>query len=301
MGDLLTAVPALRALARAFPSHRRILAAPVGLAELALHIGAIDEVVDTPHLEQLDPRLRGADVAVNLHGRGPESTALLAASAPHRLIAFDHGAGAPAWRPDEHEVTRWCRLLQQSGIAADPDDLHVAVPDRRAPPEAIGATIVHPGAADGARRWPADRWAAVVRSELRSGRRVVVTGGPDERRLASQVASRAGLDQRYVLAGRTDLLDLLVVVAAGRRVVCGDTGVAHVASAVRTPSVVLFGPVPPSAWGPPHRDRHIALWAGMPGDPHATRVDRGLLHISVADVVAALDRLPPACPVPSGP
>lgn len=284
-------MPALRALARAFPDHHRILAAPTALEPLAMHTGAIDEVVDTPSLDHLPDRLRGAEVAVNLHGHGPQSTALLAASSPRRLIAFDHGDAAPAWRADEHEVLRWCRLLDESGIPADPTDLRLDPPDSAVPAGAAGATIVHPGAADPARRWPAERWAAVVRAEVASGRTVAVTGGPDEVGLAERVAELAGSGGSAVLAGRTTVLELVAIVAAAGRVVSGDTGVAHVATAVGTPSVVLFGPVSPAAWGPPERPRHIALWHGRTGDPHGADVDLGLLDITVEEVVAALSRL----------
>ena len=73
--------------------------------------------------------------------------------------------------------------------------------------------------------------------------------------------------------------------------ICGDTGVAHVATALGRPSVVLFGPVSPAQWGPPpERPQHIALWAGRTGDPHGRTVDPGLLEIGVDDVIEALAR-----------
>jgi ADP-heptose:LPS heptosyltransferase len=88
------------------------------------------------------------------------------------------------------------------------------------------------------------------------------------------------------------VLELAAIVAAAGRVVCGDTGIAHLATALGRPSVVLFGPVSPDLWGPPpDRPQHIALWAGRTGDPHGRSVDRGLLDISVDDVAGALERL----------
>ncbi len=305
LGDLLTAVPALRALADRFPGHRRLLACPAELAPLALLSGAVDEVIDTRPLAPLPDTLRGVELAVNLHGRGPQSHRTLLALKPERLLAFacprgDVAAG-PSWRSHEHEVRRWCRLLVESGIPADPSRLDLPAPPTLPPERLRGLTILHPGAAAAARRWPVDRFAAVARAEAADGRRVGVTGGPDEVALAREVARRAGLGERAVLAGRTGPVELAALVAAAGRVVCGDTGIAHLATALRTPSVVLFGPVPPSRWGPPaDRPWHRVIWAGGEGDPHAAAPDRRLLSIGVAAVLEALGGLPPrAGPAPA--
>ena len=294
LGDLLTGVPALRGLAAAFPHHRRVLATPAALEPLVRLTFTVDEVVDTSPLAPLDDSLTGADVAVNLHGRGPDSHRLLLDTAPRRLIAFAHpdvaaSMGGPPWYATEHEILRWCRLLQASGIPADPTRLELSAPPGTPPSGVEGATVIHPGAASVARRWPPERFAAVARHETGRGRTVVVTGGPAERELAAEVAALARLPASAVLAGTTDVLGLASVVAAAGMVVCGDTGVAHLATALGTPSVVLFGPVPPSQWGPPpDRGRHVALWAGELGDPHGTEPYRGLLRITVDDVCAAL-------------
>jgi ADP-heptose:LPS heptosyltransferase len=299
LGDFLTAVPALRALAAAFPGHTRVLAGPSVLAPLAGSTGAVHEVVHTEPLRPLPSTLEDADVAVDLHGRGPASHRVLLAARPQRLIAFENpeipaSAGMPSWRADEHEVDRWCRMLSGHGILADPSDLYLDPPPAEIPGHAVGATLIHPGAASEARRWPPERFAAVAAAEHASGRRVVVTGTREEEPRAQRIAELAGLPAEAALAGRTDLAGLAALVAAAGRVVCGDTGVAHLATAFRIPSVVLFGPVSPRHWGPPAGDpRHRALWAGRTGDPHGSVPDSGLLALTVDDVLQALALLEP--------
>jgi ADP-heptose:LPS heptosyltransferase len=297
LGDFLTAVPAYRAIRRAFPAYDVSLAAPEPLRPLARLTGAVDTFVCTaelagPHWDGPPPA-----VAVNLHGRGPQSHRLLHAMSPGRLVAFarpDLGLAGPEWRAEEHEVSRWCRLLSESGVPSDPADLELDVPTE--PPLQRGVTVVHPGAADPARRWPAERFAAVARDLDRAGHRVVVTGVEAERPLARTVAAAAGLPAGRVLAGAMDHAQLAALVAAARLVVCGDTGLAHLATAYRVPSVLLFGPMSPAQWGPPPgRQQHRVLW-------HAERaVERaplcgphpGLSAIGVPEVltaVADLDR-----------
>ena len=284
LGDLLTAVPALRAVRRAHPAARVILAAPAVLRPLALLTGAVDEVVDAAPLAPLPAAVHGADLAVNLHGRGPQSVEVLQATRPRALASYGL-EGGPVWRADEHEVRRWCRLLAESGMPADPDDLGLARP--AVPSAAPGAVLVHPGAAQVSRRWPVERWSAVAAGLRAAGHRVVVTGGPGEARLAAQVAAGAGLPADAVVAGRTGLLELAALVASARLLVSPDTGVAHLATAYGTASVVLFGPTPPALWGPPPRPQHRVLWAGRTGDNFADRPDPGLLEIGVEDVLAA--------------
>ena len=298
LGDLLTGVPALRALRAAYPRHELVLAAPASLSPLLrLLDGTVDTVVDVDFRERvgtLPPTLHGPDVAVNLHGRGPQSHAALLALEPGHLIAFRHTDGTTdgaRWRSDEHERARWCRLLTESGIRADPEDYLLRPPPDCVPAEFAGTTIVHPGASAPARCWPVERWGAVVRHELRRGNDVIITGDATEVELAKAVASESGVGGERIVAGHTDVEELAALVCAARRVVCGDTGIAHLATAFATPSVVLFGPTPPAHWGPPDNGRHVALWAGRPADPHADRPGSGLLAITVAAVTDALDAL----------
>jgi ADP-heptose:LPS heptosyltransferase len=269
LGDFCTGVPALRALRRAYPDYELVLAAPAVLAPLVAAADASDRLAPTPAyvrapIRRLPWRGPRPDLAVNLHGSGPESHRALLALQPGRLLAFGAPYGPP-WRDDEHEVDRWCRLVAEYGHQADPSDLSLRLP-RRPRPRWVATTIVHAGASSPDRQWPVSRFAAVIRRLAADGHRILLTGSAEERVRALAIASAGGLPETAVIAGRTGLADLAAVVAYARLVVSGDTGVAHLATAYRTPSVVLFGPVSPAAWGPPAgRPWHVALWHGPDG------------------------------------
>jgi ADP-heptose:LPS heptosyltransferase len=281
LGDMLTAVPALRALRRAYPSATITLAAPAWLSDLVDRLNAadrapaadrtntVDRLLPTEGLVPISWQGLAPELAVNLHGRGPQSNVLLRALQPKRLITHDN------WVAEQHEVDRWCGLLERNGIPADPDDLRLGTTEHNGP------IVVHPGASHAARRWPAQRYAELVRA---LGPEVVVTGSADEAELVEAVAHGSPSRVGGSLGGLVDLI------ANARLLICGDTGVAHVATAYGTPSVVLFGPVPPALWGPragPHR----TLWHGQRGDTFAGRPDPGLLRISVTEVLAAVTDL----------
>jgi ADP-heptose:LPS heptosyltransferase len=283
VGDLAASVPSLRALRSGFPGRGLVLAAPAWLTPLIDLVGGVDRVLPVDGLDGPALRIEPPEVAVNLHGRGPQSHRLLRTADPAKLWAFaspDAGhSDGPAWDEEEHEVRRWCRLLGHYGLRADPSDLSLAVPSADVPRD---LTVIHPGAKSPSRRWPVERFAAVARELAAAGHRVVVTG--TEQDLAADVARRSG-----VRVLRTTLAELAGVVAHARLVVSGDTGIAHLATAYRTPSVVLFGPVPPSRWGPPAgRPYHRAIWHGTRaerGDSPGPGVHPALLAIGVEEVL----------------
>jgi ADP-heptose:LPS heptosyltransferase len=306
LGDLLASVPALRGVRRAWPGARVTLAAPEVLGRWLRDLGLVDDVAEVPGLDAGVPLggRRPPDVAVGLHGRGPQSHRALAALRPGRLVAYacpeaNHHDG-PRWQDDEHEVDRWVRLLRTVGATASPHDLRLPPPGPRG-----DHVVVHPGAASASRRWPADRWAAVARSLAATGVPVVVTGSAGEAALGAQVSS--GVPGALDRCGRDDLPGLARVVGTAALLLSGDTGVAHLGTALGTPSVTLFGPVSPALWGP-RVDEHLhrALWRGearrpRPGDPHGTTLDPLLEQLTVPEVLdaaRAVLRLPAAARQP---
>ncbi|MFD3613679.1 glycosyltransferase family 9 protein [Streptomyces sp. NPDC058676] len=299
LGDLLAGVPALRALRRGFPGHELVLAAPAELGPVAAATGAVDRLLPASAPGRAVPRRIDwtgppPDIAVDLHGNGPPSHRLLMESRPLRLLAFAHPetpeVDGPRWYPEEHERDRWCRLLRSYGIDADPADLRLPRPPWPSP--APGAVVLHPGAGAPSRCWPTERYAEVAEALRERGQRVVVTGGADEADLVADLAKRADLPDTDVFGGGLPFDRLSALVADAHAVISGDTGIAHLAVAHATPSVTLFGPVPPSRWGPPADPRHRALWhPGQEGDPHAGTPDAALLHLRPEDVLAALHEL----------
>jgi hypothetical protein len=244
------------------------------------------------------PAMAAPGLAVDLHGRGPASHEVLAALRPARMLNFAvpgdvrYSAGPP-WYAGEHEVRRWCRLVDTVGAACDPEDL--LLPGASHGQGSDGPVLLHPGAASGARRWPAGRWAIVADRLVRSGHQVVVTGNSAERALCDRICAATGhrAPELEVLSGALDLPGLSRTISAARLVICGDTGVAHLATALRVQSVLLFGPTPPSEWGPLiDGDLHTVLWPAPEtyrGNPHGHQIDPVLARISPDDVLIAAE------------
>ncbi|GGR13122.1 glycosyl transferase [Actinoplanes ianthinogenes] len=288
VGDLATGVPALRALRTAFPAEELVLAAPAWLAPLVTLTGAVDRILPT---DGLTPRAwpgGSPELAVNLHGSGPESHRLLLSARPARLWAFRSeaaGVEGPLWSDEEHEVRRWCRMLRHFGLAPDETDLTLTTPLGYAP---SAVTIVHPGAKSPSRRWPPQRFAEVARRLHDAGHHVVITGSPAEQDLTAKVAADAGLGPESLPA--TDLASLAALIAGARLLISGDTGVSHLATAYGTPSVTLFGPMSPARWGPPAHPRHQVIWHGTRserGDLPGPDVHPALLAVTVEETLAA--------------
>jgi ADP-heptose:LPS heptosyltransferase len=343
-GDVLLAGPAVRAVA-AGAGRVTLLCGPRGREAAALLPG-VDQVlvrhaawidaeprpVTRPGVEALVDELAGLAVdqalvltsfhqsplplALLLRMAGVATIAAISVDYPGSLLDVRHRVD-----DDLHEAERALSLAATLGYRLpEGDDGRLAV--RRhgtaVPPPGVDGgpyVVVHPGASVPARAWAPGRHAALVDALVEGGRRVVVTGGEDERALTAQVAGTprtVGLDgptrARAVtdLGGQVDLAGLVEVLAGAEAAVVGNTGPAHLAAAVGTPVVSLFSPVVPAARWRPWKVAHVLL-----GDQHAacagTRARACpvpghpcLDDVTVAEVLAALDRLAPA-PAGTGP
>jgi ADP-heptose:LPS heptosyltransferase len=299
LGDFFAGLPALHLLRAGLPDHRIVLALPEYLWPLARLSALVDDLTPARELDPLERAPRGADVALDLHGNGPASRDLLAATGAHRIVAFANGV--PDWRADEHEVQRWLRLVADGVPVPELPWPPVAGSLQRTPdvPDTIaghGKTVVHCGAKAPSRRWPAERFAALAAGLRAEAHDVLVVGGAAERELAAAIGAAAGVPVRTDLS----VSELVALVARARLLVSGDTGPAHVASNYRVASVVLFGPVSPLRWGPPPDPRHQVIWHGDgTGDPHGASADPALLRITVDEVLDAVSRAEAAAaPVP---
>ncbi len=288
LGDLLVAVPALKGLRRAFPEYRILYAAQEWLRPVVGLIDAIDDLLPTHGLDDPLPIQRGRiDIAVNLHGNGAESRGRLEEiDANRRMGHCSPGWEGPAWRDGALERERWASLVSWHGAPADPLDCRIRVPSGGSP--APDAVVVHVGAAYGSRLWPVERFAEVARSLAASGHRILFTGSEKERPRALAVADAAGLAEDTVAAGTLPLDEFAGLISGAALVISADTGAAHLASAYARPSVVLFGPAPPSEWGPPPGPHTVLTDPSVRvGETFSPTPDPALLAVTVDQVLAA--------------
>jgi ADP-heptose:LPS heptosyltransferase len=274
-GDVLLSGPAVRAVAGG-AGKVTYLCGPRGRSAAALLPG-IDDIVAF-HAPWIDPepkpvsRAEVTALADDLAGRGIDAAVILTSwhqsALPTALLL--RMAGVPTiaavsedypgslldvrHRVDDdiHEVLRSLSTVATLGFELpEGDDGRLRVRPLPPPPDLERPyPVVHPGASVPARAWAPSANAALVDALVATGRRVVVTGSPDEAELAAFVAGPPR-PEVVNLGGQTDLATLGAVLAAADVVVVGNTGPAHLAAAVGAPVVSLFAPtVPLSRWAP---------------------------------------------------
>ncbi len=113
-----------------------------------------------------------------------------------------------------------------------------------------GRTVVAlaPGAVGRGKRWPTERYAELARALAQEDAAVWVLGGPQEKPLAGQIVGQAGSGARDLTG--TDLRDAVIALKAADLAVSNDSGLMHVAAALGTPTVGIFGPTNPRLWAP---------------------------------------------------
>lgn len=305
LGDLVAATPALRALRRGYPEAEISLIGLPWAAALAPHLAPdINRFIPYPGAPGLDGEGSDAalqhfiremqaeafDLAVNLHGRGPESTRLVASFNALRVAGFVGGEGrypvldvSVRWDAEEHEGRKLLLLAEAVGGVSDGENprLRVREEDHRRVGELLERkagkplALLHPGASVEEKRWPAEGFGRVARGLIRQGYVVAATGSKGEREISSRVCeiTPGAID----LSGKTDLSTLIGLVSRANLLISNDTGPAHLAYALGTPSVTVFGPSTDAGrWGPADRGRHAVLR----GDPISEAGAEELLGIA---------------------
>ncbi len=115
---------------------------------------------------------------------------------------------------------------------------------------------IQPGASHGYKQYPDIAWKSLIQSIRTIGADVYLVGGPEEQSAVESVNDLLGERPATSLVGKTSLRSLMATLNAFDLVISADTGVSHVAAAVGTPTITLFGPTPIHKWGrnyPPHR------------------------------------------------
>ena len=326
LGDLLCATPALRALRARYPAAEIILIGLPWAEALVARLPMLDGFLPFPswpgipevsydesRTEAFIAEHQGRyDLAIQLHGSGQGSNGFVAALGAPRTLGYrigpdDRLSQGPEHDPDEHEIRRWLRLVAALGATAtDPRlEFQTTPEDRSSAGALLGVTGdgpligLHAGAKDVERRWPAGRFAAVGDALASNyGARLVLTGSESEREVVRAVGAEiraATLD----LSGQTDLGTFAAVIARLDLVVTNDTGTSHLAAAMGTPSVVLFGPTRPDHWAPLDAGLHRVVDAAAltgPGVPRAevlSRLDVDPVLAACADQLARWRALAP--------
>jgi ADP-heptose:LPS heptosyltransferase len=291
LGDLLCAMPALRALRSALPRARVTLISLPSARQLVGRFSAyIDDYIafpGAPGLPEQQPsaerlasfleqvRAMKFDLALQMHGDGRVTNPLMLAFGARASAGFCRPGAAPgaAFLPYPargHELRRLLALMQFLGAQDACEDLEFpllledrAELSRFAPTSTLVRhtyACVHAGARAAERRWPAARFAeAADWLQHRYGLRIVLTGSEEERDLADSVI-RAMRTPAVNAAGPISAGALACLIAGARLLLTNDTGVSHLAAALRVPSVVIFRGSDIARWAPLDSRRHRPVW-----------------------------------------
>jgi ADP-heptose:LPS heptosyltransferase len=288
IGDFICATPGFRALRKRLPAaFITLIGLPLvrELAERSPHIDEFEPFPGYPGIaEQFFNARRTAlffsrmqekkfDLGVQMHGSGVYSNAftlMLGAHAAAGFVREGDGPGrleaAMSW-PSSLPAVR--RALSLAVFLGAPDcgeerEFPLLPPDRRASADMLhGCTLpligLHPGSSESEKIWPEDRFVAAGK-ELRGllGGTLIIIGGPHEAVAGSRIAASLGRPVRN-LAGPASIPEMGAVISRLSLVITNDSGPAHIAYALATPSVTLFGKTDFHEWGPPDRAFHRVI------------------------------------------
>ena len=277
LGDVLMAMPAIDALAAAYPDAEIVLVCtPFFSGLMSDRPSAVTRCVTMPPVQgvyepdepladvdaerrRFDDQMTGSsiDLGVQLHGDGKWANPFLLNMKPRWTVGTATREAEPLTRsiPYRSYQSEVMRCLEVVGLAGAPPvtlkpRISVTAADlkkaREVLPPSDNPTIAfHPGARDPCRRWPASNFATVIRHCVNQGGRAVLVGSPAERSLLSDVAEMARRapgdgSNTIVILDDIDLSTLCGVLACSDVVVGNDSGVRHLAGAVESPSVGIF-------------------------------------------------------------
>lgn len=263
LGDLVLTTPVLSALRQAFPDAQIVLAAAGASAGLAPILGVNETLFFGNGAGDWRRLLRGRfDVCLDFTGND-RSMLISALSRAQRRITYSRFSAKPFRRwiysdfvesdvKNRHTADHHTDLLRPLGLELE------QVPGRLHFPESIAArtsepyAIVHAGSARSEKYWDANRWAQVADWLAREkGLRVFLTGGRGLEEIAHLQKIRAATQTQLTdLSGKLSLVEFAEWIA-GATILCSvDSLPIHVADALRTPVVALFGPTDPRHWRP---------------------------------------------------
>ena len=306
LGDMLCAVPALRALRNALPhAHIALVGLPWAQQFVARFPGYLDEFIPFPGHPLLPEQpvrhealadfyagmcARQFALAIQLHGSGDVSNDIVSGFSADAMAGFCRGEAVTRERavmltyPDTGaEPERLLALMVQLG--AEPAGEQLEFPLSRHDEDELAASgiasdladgayfCIHPGARHRDKCWPAAHFAEVgdhIAAEF--GLRPVLTGSAAEADLTADVVARMR-HKPLDAAAPISIGAMAVLLRGARLLLCNDTGVSHIAAGLKLKSVVIFSKADIARWAPLDRLSHHCIW-----DPSAERVAMVLHH-----------------------